>query len=325
MPAYGLATAARDGMVDYVPVSLGAMPALLAGALRPALAIVPAVRRGGKWAHLANVGLNDTITSVADRVVVQEVEDADDVGAPAVEGNVVARMDGGRMAAPRVVREPTAAEARIAQLAAELVPSGATVQYGIGAASEAALAAITRPVSILSGLVTDAVVGLHERGLLMAEAFGAYVWGGDSLRALVRAGRVVPVGVRTLLTGHQPSTIDHFVSINAALQVGLDGSVNVERVGARQIAGPGGHPDWCAAATRSRGGLSIVVVASTARDRSTIVAVPDVVSTPGTDVGIVVTEHGVADLRGRTRSERRGALIAIADPAHRDALARAAG
>ena len=66
-----------------------------------------------------------------------------------------------------------------------------------------------------------------------------------------------------------------------------------------------------------------MVVPSTNRGRSTIVPAPDVVSTPRGDVGIVVTEHGVADLRGCTEPERRSALLAIAAPEHRAALEQA--
>jgi acetyl-CoA hydrolase len=102
--------------------------------------------------------------------------------------------------------------------------------------------------------------------------------------------------------------------------VGLDGAVNVERVGGRVVAGPGGHPDFAAGASRSPGGLSIVALPSTAGGRSTIVAVPEVVSTPRTDVDVVVTEHGVADLRHLDDRERAARLIAVAAPEHRDEL-----
>jgi len=102
--------------------------------------------------------------------------------------------------------------------------------------------------------------------------------------------------------------------VNSALEVGLDGAVNVERLDGRPVAGIGGHADFCAAATRSAGGLSIVALTATRRGRSTIVPVVEAVSTPGSDVDVVVTEHGVADLRGADEAERRRRLIAIAAP-----------
>ncbi|MFI5054403.1 MAG: acetyl-CoA hydrolase/transferase C-terminal domain-containing protein, partial [Acidimicrobiia bacterium] len=117
------------------------------------------------------------------------------------------------------------------------------------------------------------------------------------------------------------SAIDRFVACNTAIQVGLDGSVNVERVGGRLITGIGGHPDFCAGAIASSGGHSLIALRSTTRRGvSTIVASPEVVSTPRCDIDVVVTEHGIADLRGVDDDERALRLVAIAAPEHRSAL-----
>jgi acetyl-CoA hydrolase len=120
------------------------------------------------------------------------------------------------------------------------------------------------------------------------------------------------------------SSIDNFVAINTGLQVGLDGAVNVETVGGRIVSGPGGHPDFATGASRSPGGLSVVALTSTAGGASTVVAAPEVVSTPRTDVDVVVTEHGIADLRHCDDDERARRLITIADPGARDDLERSA-
>ena len=118
------------------------------------------------------------------------------------------------------------------------------------------------------------------------------------------------------------SRIPRFVACNTALQVGLDGAVNVERVGGRVVAGIGGHADFSAAASRCVDGLSVIALRSTDRDgRSTIVPRVDVVSTPRCDVDVVVTEHGVADLRDLDDAERAGRMVTIAAPEHRDQLA----
>ena len=88
------------------------------------------------------------------------------------------------------------------------------------------------------------------------------------------------------------------------------------------IAAVGGHSDFCAGASRSPGGLSVIAVRSTARSgASTIVGRVDVVSTQRSDIDVVVTEHGVADLRRASDTERAERLIAIAAPQHRAALA----
>jgi acyl-CoA hydrolase len=152
-----------------------------------------------------------------------------------------------------------------------------------------------------------------------------YVWGARGLVELATAEglQLLPIEETHDLT--RVSAIPRFVGCNSALQVGLDGGVNVERIGNRVVAGIGGHPDFCAAATRSVGGMSLIAVRSTnRRGESTIVPGVDVVSTPRCDVDVVVTEHGIADLRGADDDERARRLVSVAAPAHRESLLGAA-
>ena len=118
-----------------------------------------------------------------------------------------------------------------------------------------------------------------------------------------------------------------FVAVNGALEVDLTGQVNAETVGGRHVGIVGGQMDFVRAANRSLEGRSIIALQSTNRDRSRsrIVArlADGVVTTPRAEVDLIVTEHGIAELRGRTLAERAGALIQIADPAFRAELARA--
>ncbi|MBW8826030.1 MAG: hypothetical protein JF603_06750, partial [Acidobacteria bacterium] len=232
---------------------------------------------------------------------------------------------GGVPVPPQPPATPGVIEAGIAAVAAGLVPAGATVQYGVGGIPDAVVTAISRPVAVLSGLIGTAVANLHDRGLLVGAAMASYAWGDESLVALAREGRVRAVGVEALHAGGRLAATPQLVSINAALQVGLDGAVNIERVGGRLVAGIGGHADYSAAATQSPGGFSMVALASTHRDRSTIVARPEVVSTSRTDIHMVVTEHGVADLRGLTDAGRREAIAAVAHPDHRAGLGQTLG
>jgi acyl-CoA hydrolase len=185
--------------------------------------------------------------------------------------------------------------------------------------------ALARPVRVRSGLVTEELVALASRGLLTGAAEAAYVWGGETLRQMIEAGTLKLSDVEHIHDISAVSAIDRFVAVNTALEVGLDGAVNVEVAGGRIVAGPGGHPDFAAGASRSRGGLSIIGLPSTAGGGSTIVARPAVVSTPRSDVDVVVTERGVADLRGCDDLERARRMVAIADPEHADALREAAG
>jgi acetyl-CoA hydrolase len=121
------------------------------------------------------------------------------------------------------------------------------------------------------------------------------------------------------------SAIPQFIGLNTALQVGLDGAVNVERIGGDVVGGVGGHADFARGASACPDGLSVVMLRSQHRGRSTIVPEPEVITTAHTDVDLVITEHGVADLRGRTDAERARLLIEIAHPDHRDALATHVG
>jgi acyl-CoA hydrolase len=108
----------------------------------------------------------------------------------------------------------------------------------------------------------------------------------------------------------------------------LTGQVNAETGDGRHIGVVGGQMDFVRAAGRAAEGRSVIALASTSRDRqrSRIVArlADGIVTTPRADADCVVTEHGVAELQGRTLAERAAAMIAIADPAFRPELARAA-
>ena len=122
---------------------------------------------------------------------------------------------------------------------------------------------------------------------------------------------------------------DNLISINGSMQVDLFGQCGSESQGFKPYSGTGGQTDFVRAANRSRGGKSFIVLPSTAKD-DTISRIAPVLS-PGThvstsknDVNYVVTEHGVAQLRGKTAKERARALIGIAHPRFRDELTEAA-
>jgi acyl-CoA hydrolase len=157
--------------------------------------------------------------------------------------------------------------------------------------------------------------------LLAGTVTASYTWGGAPIERLHAAGLLDLVSATITHDVGRLAAIPRLVTCNGALQVGLDGSVNLERVGGRTIAGIGGHADFCAGATKSVGGLAVVATRSTtSRGDSSIVRQVEVVSTQRSDVGVVVTEYGIADLRGVGDAERARRLIGVAAPEHRDLL-----
>jgi acyl-CoA hydrolase len=324
MAGYALRAPVAEGRFRYLPVRLSAVPRLLASTA-PDVAVASAVRRGDELVFGPTVGIGPALARSGRSLLVEVDPQGVDLGGPALEGSVTAVVERDGSAAPvPAPRPPEEIDLAIGRRVAAFLPDRPTLQFGPGGVADAIAASVDRPVSIWSGVVTDAVAALAERGVLDGVATTAYTWGGTPVERLAADGRLrlEPVEVT-----HDPSTlagIERFVACNTAVQVGLDGAVNVERVGGRPVAGIGGHADFAAGASRSPGGLSVVALRSTTRTgASTIVPSVEVVSTPRCDVEVVITEHGVADLRGVDDEERARRIVAIADPAHRDALAAA--
>jgi hypothetical protein len=182
------------------------------------------------------------------------------------------------------------------------------VQYGPGFVGTAFLEAIRHPVYIDTGIITDPIVGLAERGLLAGVASAPYLAGLPALYEWAH-GRTM---INRLEWTHDPSRLSSgmpFVSVNTAIEVDMDGQINVEAAQSAKIAGVGGHPDFAFAAARSVGGLSVVAVPTMRGTHPTLVdTLSAPVSTASHDVDVVVTENGSADLRGLGRLERRREL-----------------
>jgi acyl-CoA hydrolase len=324
MAGYALGDVIADGRVRYVPTRLSGVPAVLT-ALQPDVVVVSGVRRGHELAYAGSLGWAPAAIAAGAQLAVEIDDNAADVGAPLIEGPVHRTLAAHRpRPEPPAVAEPPALDRHVAELVVDLLPHDATLQFGIGALADAIVRTVDRPVQVWSGFVSDAVAVLAQRGLLRGQAVGAYLLPGAPAADLVRSGaaRLVPI-----TESHGAARLaeqSRLVAVNTALQVGLDGSVNVERIGRRLVAGIGGHADFSGAAARAADGVSVVALRATHKGASTVVPVVETVSTPRCDVDVVVTEHGVADLRGCDDGERADRLIAIAAPEHRAALAAAA-
>lgn len=237
--------------------------------------------------------------------------------------------------APQMLRESDAGvdevSLRIAEHAATVIPDGATLQAGLGRVPEAVLHGLTgkRDLAIHSGLIGDSTLHLLRSGALRTDnpiIAGVAI----GTRALYDAVSEPAFTFRPPSFTHDLAalaSLERFVTINSAIEVDLDGQAHAEETPSGYISGPGGASDFAAGA-RGKDGQRIVVLPSTAAKGkiSRIVRTADAtgpVSLGRFDIDMVITEHGIADLRSKSHETRRAALIGIADPAHRAVLAAA--
>jgi acyl-CoA hydrolase len=230
-------------------------------------------------------------------------------------------------------------ESAIAGHVASLVPDGATLEMGIGSLPERVLQALQghRDLGVHSAVIGDGVVDLMEAGVI-TNARKPIDTGVTVAGLLIGTRRLYDYAHRNPRIRLAPAQHTHatavmaalpdFYAINGAVEVDLSGQLNAESSNGRYIGAVGGQVDFVRGANASPGGRALMVLPSTARGGtiSRIVArlADGVVTTARSDVDAIVTEFGIAELRGKTLAERARALIAVAHPAHRETLERAA-
>lgn len=313
MGGFALRGPIDTGAVRYVAARLGAVPALLRGPLKPDVLVAPvAPVDGGFLLTTESAWLRAAIDAGA------EVLGLERSGVPVLDAGPPIPFDRVRVVGrsnepPTEVSwgEPQDIHRAVAERVVSLIPSGARVQYGPGPVGTAVIDAIACPVGIDTGMLSDAVVELDRRGLLLGRAYATYS-GGTRVLYDWAPGRAVVDRVEHTHDPVRLATEPPLIAVNTALEVDLDGQVNVEAVDGSAVAGIGGHPDYAFGATRSAGGLSVVALPTWRGPHCTLVerlAAP--VTTPSHDVDAIVTELGVADLRGLDRSARRTAVAAL--------------
>lgn len=217
--------------------------------------------------------------------------------------------------------------------AAAQVPDGATLEFGIGAIPEAVLAALHGRVDLglHGGMISDAVVDLAASGALsgarksLDAGFHCSAGVVGTAKAFAWVDRNPDVYLVDSRYSHGVTVLarqERFTAINSAIEVACDGSVNAEVAGTRIISGPGGQPDFAIGASLAPQGISLLTLRSTAAGGKVSRIVDRLPETSPTTVSRylvdrVVTEFGVAELKGRTPEQRRDALRAVAHPDHR--------
>src|SRR5450830_113632 len=228
----------------------------------------------------------------------------------------------------------------IGKYVADMIEDGSTLQIGYGGIPDAVVMQLThkRDLGIHTEMLGDGILSLVECGavnnsrktLLPGRMVATFALGSKKLYDFMHHNPMVEMHPSNFTNDpYNAGLNDKLVSINASLQVDLLGQCGSESIAHLPYSGTGGQVDFVRAANRSKGGQSFIVLPSTAKDGSISRIVPTL--TPGThattsknDVNYVVTEYGVAQLRGKSARQRAQALIAIAHPDFRAELRSAA-
>lgn len=311
MGGYALRPHVESKEVRYLPERLGHLPKVISQQVRPDVVLLSARYRGTDLVLGSEVSWIRGALQHARQILVQvndQLPDATD-GLPLPDDGrcvVVGTTDSGPVDVPTSTPGPD--DRRIAEHLLQLIPRGAAIQYPPGRLGAAFLNALQVPVRVDSGLLTDGVVDLAERGLLIDPPIATYLVGTKRLYRWAHGRAVIHPVEHT----HDPRRLlayEAFIAVNTALEVDLDGQVNVQRLGGRALAGIGGQPDYATAAARSSEGASIIALPRRRRGRSTLVRrLSAPASLSRVDVQIIVTELGIADLRGLDDDERRHAI-----------------
>ena len=227
-------------------------------------------------------------------------------------------------------------EEAIGRNCASLIEDGSTLQLGIGSIPDAVLKFLgdKKDLGIHSEMFSDGVVDLYEQGVITGAAktenkgkmVAAFLMGSKKLYDFVDNNPdVMMLTVEYVNDPVVVSRQNKMVSINSCLQVDFNGQVNSESMGINQFSGIGGQLDYVRGASMCPNGKSILAMPSTAKHGTISRIVPvfepgTTVTTTRTDVHYIVTEYGVANLRGKSLRERARLLINIAHPDFRDEL-----
>jgi acyl-CoA hydrolase len=332
----------KAGKLDVIPVHVSQVGPLIAAGIIPCdvamIQVSPADADGNHSCGL----ISDYVRAAVDkaRIVIAEVNDQ----VPHTHGEMIpaSAID----VAVHVSRTPVEVapakigetDEAIARYCAAYIGDGSVIQTGVGAVPDAILRLLhdRKDLGVHSGMLGDGLVDLFEAGVI-TNARKEIDTGVTINGALIGTKRLYDFANRNAAVRMTPTSYTHdagvlaqlsrLVTINSALEVDLTGQVNAEQSGAAYLGGTGGQVDFVRAGARSPGGAALMVLASTAKGGSISKIVPTLsgpVTTARTEVDVIVTEFGAAELKGRSLAERTRRLIAIAHPNFQEALDRAA-
>ena len=332
----------KAGKLGVIPCHVGQVGPLIArGAIPCDVAMVQVSPADADGNHSFGLVSDHTQAMVAKaRLVIAEVNEA----VPYTFGELLpaAKIDVAVHTSRSPIEVPPAkiseTDEAIARHCAQFIGDGAVIQTGVGAVPDAILRLLgdRKDLGAHSGMFGDGLVDLVEAGVL-TNARKEIDTGVSINGALIGTRRLYDwahrnPAIRMCDTGYTHDAgvmaqLSRLVTINSALEVDLTGQVNAEQSGAAYMGGTGGQVDFVRAGVRSPGGHSIIALASTAKGGTLSKIVSSLagpVTTARTEVDIIVTEFGAAELRGQSLAERTRRLVAIAHPDFREELDRAA-
>ena len=333
-------TLTAANVLDIIPAYVSAVPGLVRSRVIPVDILLLRVRPHPKPGYFTAGVMADFLPAMvqAARCVIAEIDErlpitAQDALVEAKDIDVLTQCDADEVLMPDP--EPTDIDMRVAAHVAGLIPDGATIQLGVGGLPVAVCRALMqhKDLGVHSGVISDIVVDLVEKGVITNARkgidAGRIVTGGlfGSRRLMNFADGNQRIEIRCSEYTHNQQVLarlPNLYAINSGVEVDLTGNINSEIAAGRYLGAIGGLPDFVRGAIASNGGRSIIALPSTTPDgkHSRIVAIlaGRPISVPRGDIDLVVTEYGVADLRGRSFSERAERLRAIAHPDFRDRL-----
>lgn len=324
-----------SGQVDIVPANLSAIPRILCGPLRPEVALIQLTppNNDGYCSLGASVLYHKDAISASGLVIAEiNSEMPWTFGDSLIHLSEVDFLIEGNHPLPTLPKVvPSEPELRLAENVVEYVPDSCTVQVGMGSIAQAIMEKLCSRsgLRIHSGLLSDGVMTLAASGALANEGgsivSGAFYGSEQLYRFIDRNPQVSLQPVQYTHSADVIRTLGTFISINSAVEVDLSGQVNAEYVRGMPISGAGGQGDFVRAAALASYGRTIIALTATSKNKrySKIVnriADPVVVTTARTDVDVIATEFGVAELQGKGLAQRAEALLAVSDPIFRPLL-----
>lgn len=335
----------QEGWIDYIPSYFSEMPSLIERGQIAADVVFSMASPMDRHGYFSlSLGADYTMAAIARaRAVVLEVNP----NVPFAYGNCHVHIS--QVAALVESDEPVLevglpkigpVQEAIGKYVADMIDDGSTLQIGYGGIPDAVVMQLTtkHDLGIHTEMIGDGILTLVESGAvtnrkkthLPGKMIATFALGSKKLYQFMDRNPALEIHpVDFTNDPYLAAKNDNLIAINATLQIDLLGQCGSESLGPLPYSGSGGQVDFVRAANRSRGGKAFIVLPSTAKDDSITRVVPTL--TPGThvttgknDINYVVTEFGVAQLRGKTAKQRAQEMIGIAHPDFRAELTAAA-